>query len=194
MKKFFPFRTEILQLKDIMCMPIVSEAPKMAEEKTITLEKLYAERFRTGEQLQLFRLKDMDKILCPDCSVMMKMVLPSVYFCSHCGNLISEEMAIPKLNLPERYYLTNLQEGLYTVRIAPLEQNVNIKHDMHHEVKLKPALKKTRKRTWLERDKKGRIQIEEGTEEHIEEKEEALSANVVQPKTNGSSEARESEG
>ena len=168
------------------------EVSLMSEEKIITLEKLYAERFRTGEQLQFFRLKDIDKFLCPDCNILMNRVLPSVWFCSHCGNLISEELGNETLNFPDTYHLTNIREALYTVRVAPIEQNVNVHHDMHHEVKLKTPLKRTK--AWLEKRgrKKETVQITE--EEYIEEKEEACSVNVVQPETNGSSEARENEG
>ena len=187
----------------------------MAEVKTVTLEKLYAERFRTGEQLQLFRLKDMDRFLCPDCSIMMKRILPSVYFCSHCGNLLSEELGNEGLNFSDTYHLTNIREGLYTVRIAPIEtkQSIDIHHD--HEVKLKKALKRTK--AWLEKRKGKTIQVTEEQEVEVPQgstiKKESWfeedgkgrdvfveTKEIIPPNTNptrktdGSSGARESEG
>ena len=151
----------------------------MEEEKTVTFEKLFAEHHSTGEAVELFRLKDMDKFLCPDCNVIMKRILPSTWFCVHCGNLLSEELGNERLNFPDTYHLANIREGLYTIRVAPIEtkQSIDIHHD--HEVKLKSTPK--RAKTWLEKTKKGKtVQITE--EETVEEN------------LHGSSRLRESEG
>jgi len=131
------------------------EVSLMSEEETITLEKLYAKHHITGEQLQLFRLKDLDRFLCPSCSIMMNRILPSVYFCSHCGNLLSEELGNERLNFPDTYHLTNISKKLFTVttKMAPIEAHVK------HDITLKEA--KTRKKTWLEKERGRTVQVEE---------------------------------
>jgi rubredoxin len=134
----------------------------MEKEKTVTFERLFAEHHSTGEAVEIFRLKDMDKFLCPDCNIMMKRVLPSTWFCVHCGNLLSEELGNERLNFPDTYHLTNLSKKLFTVvaKVGPIEQHVK------HDITLKSA--RTRKKTWLEKEKgKKTVQITE--EEFIEE-------------------------
>lgn len=142
------------------------EVSLMEEVKTVTLERLFAEHHSTGENVEVFRLKDMNKFLCPDCNILMNRVLPSVHYCGFCGNLLCEEAGNEKLNFPDTYHLTNIREGLYTVRVAPIEtkQSIDLHHNVHHEVKLKPT--RTRKKTWLTKEKGKTVQIEE--EEAIE--------------------------
>lgn len=89
------------------------------------------------------------------CAFPMKRLTPFVYLCGSCGNLVAEHF-FP--NGESEFHVSNIGKPLFSLKV-PIEQHVK------HDITLKPA--RTRKKTWLEKEGKKTVQVEE--EEAIEE-------------------------